>query len=93
MKKYTIILLLLFFNIHVFGQEITEINLNYQNYDNLGKGYMNNIKKSNFFEYKLLDKITNKDSVLSLVVNKYFLGKHKNLNDICDCKTCCVVFI
>lgn len=86
MKKYTIILLLLFFNIHVFGQEITEINLNYQNYDNLGKGYMNNIKKSNFFEYKLLDKITNKDSVLSLVVNKYFLGKHKNLNDICDCK-------
>ncbi|MDD3286172.1 MAG: hypothetical protein PHI14_01595 [Bacteroidales bacterium] len=86
MKQLTIIIFLLFFKIHVFGQEITEINLNYQNYDNLGKEYMNNIKKSNFFEYKLLDKNTNKDSVLSLVVNKYFLGKHKNLNDICDCK-------
>lgn len=81
MKKYTLVILLLSLNIQVLGQYIS-----LRNYEDLGKEYRNNIKRSNFFEYKLIDNKTNKDSVLSLYVNKYSLGKHKNLNDICDCK-------
>lgn len=48
--------------------------------------YRKEIKQNNFFTYKLIDKKTNKDSVLELYVNKYDIGKHKKMNDVSDCR-------